>query len=241
MHCDPHIHLLPAIDNGPATVAESLMMLRLLSDGGYRRVIITPHFYHERESVSAFRKRTQLALRELITQAHDIRRLSYALSAEVCLAPGVSRLAQLERLLIPNTRLLPLELPLGRLDDWAIRELSHLIHKRNITPMICQTERYFLLYSPADYTKLSSLPRAVYEFTATSLLNGDILGEIVRQVAAQKPVFLASNAHNATDRRPIDKSLAQKLKEQAPTAYKILTERANSYFEKVFNPLPSCN
>ena len=235
MYCDPHIHLLPALDNGPSTVVESLAMLRALQESGTRRIIITPHFYHDRETVSAFIARRRIALRELLTHAGSIGHLSYALSAEVHLSPGVARLPQLERLLIPNTRLLPVELPIGRLDDWAIRELSYMMHKRSITPMICQSERYFLMYSSVDYTKLSSLPSAMYEFTANSLLNKDVLSEVVRLVATDHQVVIGSNAHNAFDRRPIDEGLENKLKSEAPTPYKMLVLQTKECFESVFN------
>ena len=40
---DCHCHILPGIDDGPATLEESMEMARALSDAGYAEVYCTPH------------------------------------------------------------------------------------------------------------------------------------------------------------------------------------------------------
>lgn len=222
MYCDAHIHLLPDLDNGPTTASEALFMLRAMQDNGCHRAILTPHFYHDRETISLFLSRRKAALASLLTLAEPISRFSFALSAEVHISPGVSRLSQLERLLVPHTRFLPVELPIGRLDDFVIRELSHMIHKRNIQPIICQTERHFLLHTSTDYEKLVSLPHALYAFSAPALLNHDIVTEVVRLVTSDHCVLLGSNAHNMQDRRPIDRDLEAEISLHSATVYKML-------------------
>lgn len=41
---DFHTHILPAIDDGSKSVAESIEMLTALSEQGISRVVATPHF-----------------------------------------------------------------------------------------------------------------------------------------------------------------------------------------------------
>lgn len=235
LYCDAHIHLLPDLDNGPCAASEALFMLRAMQDNGCRHAVLTPHFYHDRETVSSFLSRRNTAFASLLSLAEPISRFLFALSAEVHISPGVSRLSQLERLLIPHTRFLPVELPIGRLDDFVIRELSHIIHKRNIQPIICQTERHFLLYTSADYEKLVSLPHALYAFSAPALLNRDIITEIVRLVTSDHRVLVGSNAHNMQDRRPIDRDLEDEISRHSATVYKMLCLQTAAYLKPAFS------
>lgn len=235
LYCDAHVHLLPGMDNGPANPAEALAMLRMMQDSGTHRAVITPHFYHDQETVTAFLARRKEALRSLMTIADPIQRFVFLLSAEVHISPGVSRLPLLERLLIPHTRFLPVELPLGALEDFAIRELSHLIHKRNIQPIICQCERHFILYSQPDYEKLISLPHTLYEFSANALFNDDVVTKIVRLITSNHTVLLGSNAHNASDRSPADKAFEQDIIKTRATAYKILCQETENCLNPAFS------
>ena len=40
---DLHCHILPGVDDGPKNIEESLAMVRIFKDAGYRRVVTTPH------------------------------------------------------------------------------------------------------------------------------------------------------------------------------------------------------
>lgn len=234
MYCDCHIHLLPNMDNGPTSEAEARAMIRMLKDNGCKRAVITPHFDNTRETITSFLARRKAAYHALAEFPEPISGIRFALSAETYITPGIARLAQLERLLLPHTRILPIELPLGRLDDYVIRELSYMIHKRKIQPMICQTERYFIMMPPRDYEKLVSLPNACYEFTASALLDRTIVTEIVRLVTAEKRVLLGSNAHNAQDRRPMSTDLEAQINAHAATAFRVLSRQTGEYLTTVF-------
>lgn len=48
---DMHCHCLPGIDDGAATMEESLQMLQTAYADGIRKVIVTPHFHHRRGHV----------------------------------------------------------------------------------------------------------------------------------------------------------------------------------------------
>lgn len=209
-------------------------MIRMLSDNGCKRAVLTPHFDHSRETLTSFLSKRKAAYHALTEFPRPFSGIRFALSGEVYITPGIARLPQLERLLIPHTRILPVELPLGRLDDYVIRELSYMIHKRKIQPMICQTERYFIMMPPSDYKKLASLPNACYEFTASALLDRAVVTEIVRLVTAERRVLLGSNAHNAQERRPMDDDLEAKINEHAATAYRVLCRQTAEYLEAVF-------
>ena len=46
---DLHTHILPEMDDGAESVEMSLDMLRMERDQGVDAVVLTPHFYRDRE------------------------------------------------------------------------------------------------------------------------------------------------------------------------------------------------
>ena len=41
---DTHVHILPGVDDGPATMEEALALARVLVQEGVHTAIATPHF-----------------------------------------------------------------------------------------------------------------------------------------------------------------------------------------------------
>lgn len=62
---DFHSHILPGIDDGSASVEESLKLLEMLAEQGVKTVVATPHFYPDRTSVSDFLRRRDAAYQRL--------------------------------------------------------------------------------------------------------------------------------------------------------------------------------
>ena len=54
MVTDFHSHILPAIDDGSATVEESVAMLRMEAEQGITHVVATPHFYAAHQTPETF-------------------------------------------------------------------------------------------------------------------------------------------------------------------------------------------
>ena len=62
---DLHTHILPGMDDGAVTVEDSLAMLELQRSQGVDTVVLTPHFYSNREGISRFLLRRGQALVQL--------------------------------------------------------------------------------------------------------------------------------------------------------------------------------
>ena len=55
---DFHSHILPGIDDGSASVEQSIAMLRMEAEQGIDHVVATPHFYPQYDTPEHFlRKR----------------------------------------------------------------------------------------------------------------------------------------------------------------------------------------
>ena len=235
MYFDAHIHLLPNMDNGPSETA-ALDMLRVLRQEACRMAIVTPHYYADHETVTAFLRKRRESYRSLLVSASlaDIRPPKLLLSAEVLLCPDLAKNPDLERLTIPGTPYLPLELPLGALEAWQMREISHLLHKRHFRLLICHLERYYFMYKPEDYQRLCSLPNTVYQVSAPALCQPDFAREVMRLMLAGKTVLLGSNAHNQTDRPPIHNELVNKITNlSGETVYKALSARTVEFLRVI--------
>jgi len=62
---DIHTHILPGMDDGADSVDTSIAMLREQARQGVAAVVLTPHFYRERESMEHFLARRERALARL--------------------------------------------------------------------------------------------------------------------------------------------------------------------------------
>ena len=61
MVTDFHTHVLPGMDDGSASLSESIAMLREAFQQGITHVVATPHFYPQKDSPEEFLRRRQVA------------------------------------------------------------------------------------------------------------------------------------------------------------------------------------
>ncbi|MDR1329735.1 MAG: capsular polysaccharide biosynthesis protein [Oscillospiraceae bacterium] len=142
---DFHTHVLPDMDDGSRSAAESLEMLALLRTQGAETVIATPHYYYRNESVGSFTARrihAYDALRDALESAEGFGRYPNVLpGAEVAFFAGISHESELRRLCVDKTDLLLLEMPFSAWSSAAVNEVRGLI-TAGITPVIAHMERY---------------------------------------------------------------------------------------------------
>ena len=80
MVIDFHSHVLPGVDDGSASVAESISMLRLEVEQGIHHVVATPHFYARYDSPESFLKKRDAA-EELLRSRERPRLLTFTKSS----------------------------------------------------------------------------------------------------------------------------------------------------------------
>lgn len=198
---DWHTHVLPAMDDGSRDVTESLALLRTLREQGIDRVVATPHFYADDESVGAFLSRREAAYRSLqaADPSSDLPKL--LLGAEVRYYAGISRLAELEQLKIQSTDLLLLEMPTERWSTSMLNELQYLGNMPGVQLVIAHIDRYQRL-QPRGTVEALCQSGIIMQVNASAL--NDFWGRrlILRQLRNRQILFIGSDCHNMTDRRP---------------------------------------
>ena len=100
---DLHTHILPGMDDGAKTPEESLQMLRMERDQGVDTVVLTPHFYRDREWPERFlarRRASAEALRDALMALpeEEIRNMPrLILGAAVAWVPNLPEMTELSR------------------------------------------------------------------------------------------------------------------------------------------------
>jgi protein-tyrosine phosphatase len=112
----------------------------MIREGGTDAVVLTPHFYANRDTLSTFlaRRRTAAQKMLLLPEAADMQLF---LGAEVLVCPGLQHMEGLEQLAIVGTNILLLEMPFRPWDD-SIIETVEEIRERGLCPILAHIDRY---------------------------------------------------------------------------------------------------
>ena len=223
IHTDFHSHILPGVDDGSASIEESLEMLRLEAAHGVKHVIATPHFYPRYDTPEQFltrRERAAADLREAMAKEDGLPEI--ILGAEVYFFRGMSESDVLSQLTIGGKKHILIEMPFGHWSAEIYRELADIRTRRGLIPIIAHVDRYIRPFHthgiPKRLAELPVLVQANTEFfqdRSTSAM-------AMRMLKADAIHLLGTDCHNLTSRKPdmdqtlqkIQKKLGQRVMER---------------------------
>lgn len=196
---DIHTHILPGMDDGAKDAREAVALIDLLKRQGVAQAVLTPHYYPYSESISDFSERRKLSY-ESIKGCN----FNMILASETFLTESLLSNDSIDELTIANTGYLLLELPL--LEKWGqsvYRQISRVITKYNIKPIVAHVERY----EPVKRRKEKELQELVdsgccLQFNIESFLNRGIRTYAMKYYHRGWVDFVGSDCHNLTDRPP---------------------------------------
>jgi len=151
---DWHCHLLPGIDDGAATVEESVAMARTLSAAGFTTVCCTPHMIKGSYERSAVEIRAQIKQLQLQLLAASIP-LQLLAGAEYYLDEYLDQF-MLDPLPLGDTKLLLVEIP-NHTPVEFVKESCYRLKGRGYTPVIAHPERCRLLEPGSNTPDKNSL------------------------------------------------------------------------------------
>ena len=197
---DFHSHILPGIDDGSHSVKESCELLCRLSQQGITRVIATPHFYANNESVDDFLARRRTAFEALKPHlSSDMPEI--LLGAEVRYYQGISRLEDLKKLCIENSNLLLLEMPFCKWTEYTVKEVMDMNSLGDIGVVLAHIERYMRFHN--SEVLLSLLQRGVLmQVNASFFLDVFTRGKSLKMLENRSVQLIGSDCHNLTTRPP---------------------------------------
>lgn len=203
MIADFHSHVLPGIDDGSASLEESLGMLRMEAAQGIRRVVATPHFYPRHDSPERFlerRDRAEKLLRERLAEEPGLPEIS--VGAEVYFFPGISDSDALKQLTIDKKRFILIEIQEAPWGEHVFRELEGIYVKQGLVPVIAHIDRYIApLRTYGIPERLAELPVLV-QANAGFFLRPATKGMAMRMLSKGQIHLLGSDCHNMRNRPP---------------------------------------
>lgn len=197
---DFHSHILPCIDDGSQSIAESLQLLGALKKQGVHKVIATPHFYAHRESPRQFlqrRKESKSLLEEADLQGFP----NIVLGAEVLYFDGISRSEELSTLKIEGTDLLLIEMPFSAWGKNCINEVLSINDREDSTIVLAHVERYLSLQTKDIFAELVK-QGVKMQVNAEFLLKWNTKRRALNMIRNGMVHFLGSDCHNMTKRPP---------------------------------------
>ncbi len=195
---DWHSHILPAMDDGSKSIEESVQMLRMLSEQGVSRVIATPHFYANNESVESFLERRRESYEKLSEHLFE-GAPEIVLGAEVAYYSGISRLPDLKRLCVEGSKCLLLEMPMSKWTEYIVKEIEELARRGKINLVLAHIDRY--LQSSKVWERLCD-SGCIMQVNASSVISITTRHKMLKLMREQSVHCIGSDCHNTTSRAP---------------------------------------
>lgn len=197
---DGHTHILPSIDDGSQSEAQSYRMLKLEKDNGIGVVLATPHFYPDHLSVKEFVKVRQGAYDKLMTyikakeDQEDLPIIRQG--AEVLLCTETADLEDLRDLAIEGTDYILIEMPYQNWQEWMYESIEKIRVRHHLIPVIAHVERYVPMHNDTDQIyRLLSMKGVLGQMNISSVL--DRMGARLchKLIVCQMVHILGSDAH----------------------------------------------
>lgn len=234
---DFHSHVLPGIDDGSASVAESIAMLQLEAAQGITHVVATPHFYPRYETPDAFLEKRDAAealLRQEMAKYPGLPGLS--VGAEVYFFRGISESEYLPRLTIREKSCILIEMPRSPWTDGMYAELEAIWDRWGIRPVIAHIDRYIAPFRTQRIPeRLEELPVLV-QANASFFLDRATSRMAMRLLRQDRIQLLGSDCHNLTGRAPNLGAAVRQIEKRLGGA---VLEQIRSYQNEILADEPS--
>ena len=200
---DLHSHILPQVDDGSDSLETSLAMLEKEAEQGVRHVVLTPHFYADRDNPVKFLNRRDEAVDRLAAAIYgreDLPKLY--LGAEVAYYKGMSESEALQKLCIGDSKFIMVELPMRRWGNDVFDELSNIPKRLGLTPVIAHVERYITAFN-ADkiISRLEETPLRL-QVNSSFFLQKNTVKLAARLLKNERIHLIGTDCHNMTSRPP---------------------------------------
>lgn len=223
---DVHTHILPGMDDGSGSTSESLQMLAALNTQGADTVVLSPHFYSDREALPHFLERRAQAFQMLKEAMSSFGEPlpQVLLGAEVWYFDGMSRASALKSLCIEGTDLLLLEMPFERWSDSDLQEIIRLQDSGEFTVLLAHIDRYLPWQKTRTWESL--LAHGVrMQANASCFTERRTSRKALRLFRDGQIHLLGSDAHNLTSRPPdIGQAVVQLRQAFGDEALQLLSE-----------------
>lgn len=198
---DIHTHILPQMDDGPKSVGESVEMLEKLKNQGINRIILTPHYYSDRESIDSFLERREKSYSMISDKIPD--GIEVHLGSEVYVSEFLFNRTDLTPLCLSDKRYILLEFPYySSFHERSLDQLRAIMYDYKVKPILAHVERYRnLIDSQGAIERLIRLGCKL-QVDLSALYNLSYSRKIYRLFDNKYVSLIATDCHNMTSRPP---------------------------------------
>lgn len=190
------------MDDGSASLEESLAMLRASHAQGVTDVVLTPHFYALYDNPTHFLEKRHKRLTELQEALEGEQDVPHLIpGVEVRYFEGITEMEELPEMRIKGTTCLLLELPFTRWTPRVLEDVIELGHRREFTVILAHVERYPELGRKGTPERLLS-EGILFQSNAEFFLGRFKAGKALRMLGTGRIHLLGSDSHNMTTRPP---------------------------------------
>lgn len=199
---DTHCHILPGVDDGPASVDASIDMAEMAADEGIGVIVATPHILEGRYDGSQTQARVDSLARELAAKGISVELKAGAeVPMSVCLQADTGRL---KGLTLAGSRYLLMETAETTYDQLA--RAVHQVRLNGLYPILAHPERVgFVGEDPEKLAAMAGRGEAYCQITGASIegLFGKRIQKTASVLLRRGLVHLvASDAHSTRTRAP---------------------------------------
>lgn len=228
---DYHSHILPRMDDGPQSVAESLEMLHQSFRQGVDVMVSTCHFYADEEDPKSFverRNAAYLKLRdEMLTRAEGFPLI--ILGAEVLYFPGIAEANGVEQLTIGCRSTILVEPPMIPWTDSMLDEIMELGENLHCRPVIAHVDRFMNYLHDETLIDRVLAREMLVQVNGSYFLNPKTVKAAIRNLKNGKIHLIGSDCHNLTSRAPNLGQVRRLMREyRTESEFSILERNAES-------------
>ncbi len=201
---DIHTHLLPGVDDGAQSMSQSLGLLHMAWENGTRAIIVTPHYRgkYKRNTPDLLKERF-VQLQERVTA--ELPGMQLYLGHEIAYENDAPEAMHQGKVLPLNgSQYVLLEFRTNTLRSQIITGVLETI-RCGFVPIVAHVERYDIARKKLDLVDELLYMGALLQLNADSILGTNGFGVkrfCHKLLKEQKVHFVASDAHDATERPP---------------------------------------
>lgn len=237
MLVDIHTHLLPAIDDGPATAEQTVALARAAQKNGITHLAVTPHFYawqHNLTERLALRTQ-QLEVLGALLQDSGCSFEAVLPGFEVTYFPNISTSTEVESLTLGGSRYLLLELNGGPVTPAVIQHIEELADRR-FKVILAHIERFTNCRGFADLVPMLQRREVLGQVNSSSFSRLFWHRRMKELLQANAVHLIASDMHSVNKRPPkMAEAYAWVEKNCGSCFLKQLQENAQNVFEQAAN------
>lgn len=210
---DCHSHLIFGIDDGSKTIEESIKMIEIYIQNGYKGAICTSHLYPDRYKYELDTYKENFNILSFYLKKNNIDFEIFTGNEIHISAEPIEKVMSNKALTLANSKYLLIELPFNR-EITNIKEYCYNIVLNGFIPILAHIERYNIFRNDLNLARELSDVGVLFQINLSSLKDKKSeIYNLTKQLLDNKLISIAAtDSHSSTWRSPDVRAYLDELK-----------------------------